>query len=93
MANIFAPQLIPSNLILEAKRSAGTSLLKKATRRNIPEDGILHNDRRDYIKSYIALTGWALYQCNVSPLRYELVFISQDTAFFIVTAIKTSNLT
>jgi hypothetical protein len=29
----------------------------------------------------------------VSPVRYELGFISQKTAFFIVTAVKTSNLT
>jgi hypothetical protein len=29
----------------------------------------------------------------VSPLTYELDFISQKTALFIVTAVKTSNLT
>jgi hypothetical protein len=28
----------------------------------------------------------------VSPLKYELDFISQKTAFFIVSAVKTSNL-
>jgi hypothetical protein len=27
---------------------------------NIPEDGILHSHRRENLKSYIALTGWAL---------------------------------
>jgi hypothetical protein len=26
----------------------------------IPEDGILHSPRRGNLKSYIALTGWAL---------------------------------
>jgi hypothetical protein len=26
----------------------------------IPEDGILHSDRRKNLKSYIALTGWTL---------------------------------
>jgi hypothetical protein len=26
----------------------------------IPEDGILHSDRRENLKSYIALTGWTL---------------------------------
>jgi hypothetical protein len=26
----------------------------------IPEDGILHSHRRENLKSYIALTGWAL---------------------------------
>jgi hypothetical protein len=27
---------------------------------HIPEDGILHSHRRDNLRSYIALTGWAL---------------------------------
>jgi hypothetical protein len=26
----------------------------------IPEDGILHSHRHENLKSYIALTGWAL---------------------------------
>jgi hypothetical protein len=26
----------------------------------IPEDNILHSDRRQNLKSYIALTGWTL---------------------------------
>jgi hypothetical protein len=26
----------------------------------IPVDGILHSDRRENLKSYIALTGWIL---------------------------------
>jgi hypothetical protein len=44
-------------------RTAGsfeTSVLTRASMRHIPEDGILHNDRRENLKSYIALTGWAL---------------------------------
>jgi hypothetical protein len=41
----------------------------------IPEDGILHNHRRDNLKSYIALTGWTLWwRRNVSPVKYELGF-------------------
>jgi hypothetical protein len=41
----------------------------------IPEDGILHSPRRENLKSYITLTGWALLQRrNVSPVRYELGF-------------------
>jgi hypothetical protein len=28
----------------------------------IPENDILHGDRREHLKSYIALTGCALYQ-------------------------------
>jgi hypothetical protein len=37
-----------------------TLVLTIVTRHNIPEDGILHSHRRENLKSYIALTGWAL---------------------------------
>jgi hypothetical protein len=37
-----------------------TPVLTRATRRNIPEDGILQSYRRENLKSYIALTVWAL---------------------------------
>jgi hypothetical protein len=41
----------------------------------IPEDGILHSHCCENLKSYIALTGWSLYQRgNVSPVRCELGF-------------------
>jgi hypothetical protein len=45
---------------LEEALSLETSVLTTATLRNIPEDGILHNHRRENLKSYIALTGWTL---------------------------------
>jgi hypothetical protein len=78
--------------MMETIRSSKS--LTTATRRYIAEDGIPHSHRRENLKSYIALTGWVLYRrCNVSPVRYELGFISEKTAFFIVTAVKTSNLT
>jgi hypothetical protein len=46
----------------------------------IPEDCILHSDRRETLKSYIALTGWTLKRRrNVSPVKYELgVYIPED---------------
>jgi hypothetical protein len=52
-----------------------TSGLTRATWRNIPEDDILHSHRHDTLKSYIALTGWALqWRRNVSRVKYELDF-------------------
>jgi hypothetical protein len=47
-------------LMMEAPRSSETSVLTRATRRNIPEDGIPHSHRRENLKSHIALTGWTL---------------------------------
>jgi hypothetical protein len=74
-ANVVPNLLNFSNLMVEAIRSFETSVLTRSTWRNIPEDGILHNHRRENLISYIALTGWALWRRrNVFPVRYELGF-------------------
>jgi hypothetical protein len=59
--NTITDNVVPSSPILvrlmtEAVRSSETSVLTRATPRNIPEDDILHS----HFKSYIALTGWTL---------------------------------
>jgi hypothetical protein len=48
------------NLMMEAIRSSEMSVLKRATWCHIPEDDNRHSHRRENLKSYIALTGWAL---------------------------------
>jgi hypothetical protein len=56
MANVVPTSPILVTLMI----SSDTSVLTRATRHNIPEDGILHSHRDTNLKSYIALTGWTL---------------------------------
>jgi hypothetical protein len=60
----------------------------------IPEDDILHSHRREYFKSYIALTGWSLERRrNVSPVRYELGFYIPEDDILHSHRRETSNVT
>jgi hypothetical protein len=74
-ANVFPSLSILVTLMMEALSSSEKSVLTRATKRNIPEDGILQSHHRENLKSYIALTNWDLQRRrNVSPVRYELGF-------------------
>jgi hypothetical protein len=58
-ASLLPCSTILVTLMMEAIDSSEMSVLTRATRHHFPEDGILHNHRRENLKSYIALTGWA----------------------------------
>jgi hypothetical protein len=60
MANVVPSSPILVTLVMEALSFSVTSVLTRATRRNFPEDGIIHSHRRESLKSYKALTGWDL---------------------------------
>jgi hypothetical protein len=67
---------------MEAIRSSESSVLRGSTRRNITEVGIFHRHRREYLKSYIASTGWALQRrLDLSPVRYEVGFYIPEDGF------------
>jgi hypothetical protein len=65
-ANALPSSMIRFTLTMEATCTSEASVLIRDTLHHNPEDDILRSHHREYLKSYIALAGWAL--------SYELDF-------------------
>jgi hypothetical protein len=81
-ANVVPSSTFLVTLMMEALSSSETSILSRATGRNIQEDGILHSHRRENLKFYNCVPEYIyeyiyIYMCVcVCVCVYKYFFVS-----------------